>query len=40
LIPFAGMADTIASTGALVGLPLNFQSTTGAKSKPGHTVLE
>src|SRR6185437_5861399 len=35
LIPFAGMADTIASTGALVGVPLNFQSTTGANQNQG-----
>ena len=35
LIPFAGMADTIVSTGSLVGVPLNFQSTTGANQNQG-----
>ena len=34
LIPIALMADTITSTGSLVSVPVNFQSTTGTSSTP------
>ena len=34
LISIAAMADTITSTGTLVGVPGNFQSTTGTSSTP------
>ena len=34
LMTIAAMADTISSTGTLVSVPANFQSTTGTSSTP------